>query len=151
MNYPLAIKQLQALFEDEHDMIANMANMSALIYETMPNVNWVGFYLSKGEQLVLGPFQGKVACVRINLGKGVCGTAAADKKSLLVENVHEFAGHIACDSASNSELAVPIIKDGKVWGVFDLDSPDISRFKAEDKQGIENLVEILIKNTNFEN
>lgn len=135
-------QQLQGLFEGETDMIANAANMSALIYQTMPDLNWAGVYLLKGEQLVLGPFQGKPACVRIPVGRGVCGTAVERKSSILVEDVHAFPGHIACDAASRSELVVPIFRGGETIGVIDLDSPLPSRFDADDQAGMERLAEI---------
>lgn len=134
-----------ALLHGEADPIANMANLSALIYERTANINWVGFYIFKEGQLVLGPFQGKPACVRIAIGKGVCGTAAQTKNTVVVEDVHQFAGHIACDSASNSEIVVPIIKkDGSLFGVLDIDSPIISHFGAAEKEVFEELVKIFI-------
>ena len=134
-----------ALLHGEADPIANMANLSALIYERTPNINWAGFYIFKEGQLVLGPFQGKPACVRIAIGKGVCGTAAQSKKTVVVEDVHKFAGHIACDSASNSEIVVPILKkDGSLFGVLDIDSPIKSRFGAAEKEVFEELVKIFI-------
>jgi L-methionine (R)-S-oxide reductase len=151
MNYSLLEKQLTSLIEPEQDMIANMANMSALIFQELENINWAGFYLKKGDELVLGPFQGKAACVRIPWGKGVCGTAAHTQESMLVKNVHEFPGHIACDSASNSELVVPVIYKNEVKAVFDLDSPLIGRFTDDDKQAIERLVNIFILHTHFYN
>jgi len=123
-------------------MIANAANMSALIYQTMPDLNWAGVYLLKGEQLVLGPFQGKPACVRIPVGRGVCGTAIERKSSILVEDVHAFPGHIACDAASRSELVVPIFRGSETIGVIDLDSPLPSRFDTDDQAGMERLAEI---------
>lgn len=135
-------QQTQGLFDGETDMIANAANMSALIYQMLPNLNWAGIYLLKGEQLVLGPFQGKPACVRIPVGRGVCGTAVERKSSILVEDVHAFPGHIACDAASRSELVVPIFRNGETIGVIDLDSPIPSRFDADDQTGIERLAEI---------
>ncbi len=140
--YRALAQQLQALFEGEADMIANAANMSALIYQMMPDLNWAGVYLLKGEQLVLGPFQGKPACVRIPVGRGVCGSAVERKSSILVEDVHAFPGHIACDAASRSELVVPIFRDSATIGVIDLDSPLPSRFDADDQAGIERLAEI---------
>ena len=134
-----------ALLHGEADPIANMANLSALIYERTANINWAGFYIFKEGQLVLGPFQGKPACVRIAIGKGVCGTAAQTKKTVVVEDVHQFAGHIACDSASNSEIVVPIIKnDGTLFGVLDIDSPQVARFGAAEKEVFEELVKIFI-------
>jgi len=126
-------------------MIANAANTSALMFQMMPELNWAGFYLLKSEgELVLGPFQGKPACVRIPVGKGVCGTAVERKSSVVVEDVHAFPGHIACDAASRSELVVPLIHEGRVLGVIDLDSPVPSRFDAEDQTGIEKLAAIFI-------
>jgi GAF domain-containing protein len=137
-------KQLRALLVGERDFIANAANTAALLYHTLPDVNWVGFYRLVGDELVLGPFQGRSACVRIPLGKGVCGTAAARRETVLVPNVHEFPGHIACDSASNSEIVVPLLKDGQLLGVLDLDSPMLRRFDAVDRTGLENLVRQLV-------
>jgi len=137
-------RQARGLLEDERDPIANAANLSALIWHTLPDLNWAGFYFHKGGELVLGPFQGKPACVRIALGRGVCGTAAADAKTIVVRDVHAFAGHIACDTASNSELVAPLIKDGRVLGVLDLDSPLLGRFDADDAAGIEALARIWV-------
>ena len=135
--------QYTALIDGERDAIANAANLSALIYETVPDLNWAGFYFLRSErELVLGPFQGKVACVRIAVGKGVCGSAVAEKRSILVPDVHAFPGHIACDSASRSELVVPLRQDGKIVGVLDLDSPSPSLFDAEDQAGFEALAAI---------
>jgi GAF domain-containing protein len=137
-------QQLDGLLGDETDSIANLANASALIHDALPDLNWAGFYLMRGGELVLGPFQGKPACVRIAVGKGVCGTAVAERRTQLVEDVHAFPGHIACDAASRSELVVPLIKDGVVLGVLDLDSPSPSRFDAEDAAGCEALMAILL-------
>ena len=137
--------QLRALLEGEHDLIANAANSAALLYHSLPDVNWVGFYLYKEGELVLGPFQGNPACVRIALGKGVCGTAAELQQTLVVENVNEFPGHIACDSASNSEIVVPLLNENQLLGVLDLDSPSLARFDEEDAQGLNQLVEIFIQ------
>jgi GAF domain-containing protein len=138
-------RQLESLLEGERDAIANAANTSALIFTTLPDLNWAGFYfLRDGQELVLGPFQGKPACVRIAVGRGVCGTAVARRRSMLVEDVHAFADHIACDSASQSELVVPIMKDGRVLGVIDLDSPTLARFDADDQAGIEALAAIYV-------
>jgi GAF domain-containing protein len=145
--YKSLTSQLYHLLEGERDFLANTANFSALLFNTMPDVNWVGFYFYKGGGLVLGPFQGKPACVRIAIGKGVCGTAAEKMKTVVVKNVHEFPGHIACDSASNSEIVVPLIKQGKLIGVLDIDSPQLARFDEEDKAGLENLVELLISSS----
>lgn len=131
--------QAQGLMADFRDPIANAANLSALIWQGLPDLNWAGFYFMKPQGLVLGPFQGKPACVWIPHGKGVCGTAAATKQTLIVPDVHVFEGHIACDSASNSEIVVPLVRDGVVIGVLDLDSPKFSRFTPEDARGLEAL------------
>lgn len=131
------LAQARALFEGERDFTANAANLASLIYHTLPELNWAGFYWMKGGELVLGPFQGKPACVRIAVGRGVCGTAARDRRTLVVPDVHDFPGHIACDSASNSEIVVPLIRGGEVIGVLDLDSPVMGRFTQEDAAGLE--------------
>jgi GAF domain-containing protein len=138
---------LAALLAGEHDLIANLANTSALLFTTLPQLNWAGFYLLRSpDELVLGPFQGKPACVRIALGRGVCGTAAAARRTVLVPNVHEFPGHIACDSASNSEIVLPLINNnGELLGVLDLDSPVLERFDAIDQQGLERIVATLMR------
>jgi GAF domain-containing protein len=138
---------LAALLAGEHDLIANLANTSALLFNTLPQLNWAGFYLLRSpDELVLGPFQGKPACVRIALGRGVCGTAAATRRTILVPNVHEFPGHIACDSASNSEIVLPLIAgNGELLGVLDLDSPVLERFDAIDQQGLERIVATLMR------
>ena len=138
--YELMNKQLAALTSDVKYEISNLANASALIWQSMADLNWAGFYLMHDGHLVLGPFQGKVACTTIEVGKGVCGTAVAQNKTQLVENVHEFPGHIACDSASNSEIVIPIHKNGEIYGVLDIDSPMIARFTEVDKQGLEAFV-----------
>jgi|SRR5688572_26859923 len=138
-------RDLTAVLAGERDLIANAANTSALIYGSLPDLNWAGFYLLKGDELVLGPFQGKPACVRIALGKGVCGTAATRRETVLVKDVHEFPGHIACDSASNSEIVVPLIRGDELIGVLDLDSPRLARFDAEDQRGIEALARIIVE------
>ena len=138
---------LHALIAGETDWTANLANASALLFHSLPDLNWAGFYLLKQDELVVGPFQGKPACVRIAIGKGVCGTAAARRASVIVRNVHDFPGHIACDSASNSEIVVPMIRGDALLGVLDLDSPKLGRFDEEDREGLERLVEILVKNT----
>ena len=145
--YKALARTLAALLEGERDWIANLANTSALLFAELSDVNWAGFYLLKDGELVLGPFQGKPACVRIALGKGVCGTAAQRRESIVVPNVHEFPGHIACDSASNSELVVPLIRNGKLLGVLDVDSPVLARFDADDRLGLEEIALILIKQT----
>lgn len=140
-------RRLDALLTGEHDWIANAANTTALVHETLPDLNWVGFYVVRGDELVLGPFQGKVACVRIPMGRGVCGTAAARRASVVVEDVHAFEGHIACDSASNAELVVPVVVDDRCVAVFDLDSPVHGRFDEDDRAGVEALVEIFVRHS----
>lgn len=142
-NYDLVIKQLKALIEDEKNSIANLSNASALLNQFLDRINWVGFYLMEDGELVLGPFQGLPACVRIKLGKGVCGTAASQKETVRVEDVHAFPGHIACDAASQSEIVVPILKNGNVIGVLDIDSPEKNRFDELDQQKLEEFVEML--------
>lgn len=134
---------LNALTANEPDPVANMANAAALIWEYLPDINWAGFYRMVDGELVLGPFQGKAACIRIALGKGVCGTAAATQRTQLIADVHAFPGHIACDAASASELVVPIVHEGVLFGVLDLDSPMLNRFDAEDAAGCEALVHLL--------
>lgn len=143
--YELIVQQLKGLLENEHDMIANMANMAALLYHELPDLNWAGFYLMKNDELLLGPFQGKVACMHIPLGKGVCGTSARNRCTQLVDNVHTFPTHIACDSASNSEIVIPIIKENTLLGVLDVDSPVFARFDSVDQQYLEQAVEILLQ------
>ena len=147
--YEELVRQTRGLLDGERDLIANSANLAALIWEIVPDLNWAGFYFMKGGELVLGPFQGKPACVRIAVGKGVCGTAAARRETVLVEDVHAFPGHIACDSASNSELVVPLIKGGAVRGVLDLDSPKFARFDAEDQSVFEQVVKIFVEGTDL--
>ncbi|HTE43251.1 MAG TPA: GAF domain-containing protein, partial [Steroidobacteraceae bacterium] len=137
-------RTLAALLAGERDWIANLANASALLWLELTDINWAGFYLLKDDELVLGPFQGKPACVRIALGKGVCGTAGRQQKTIVVPNVHEFPGHIACDSASNSEIVTPLIQDGRLLGVMDIDSPIIGRFDDEDLAGLERFASILL-------
>jgi GAF domain-containing protein len=137
-------RQLAAVLHGERDWVCNLAQSSALFMQLLPDLNWAGFYLLKGGELVLGPFQGKVACVRIKVGSGVCGTAAAKRATLVVPNVHEFSGHIACDSASNSEIVVPLLLRGELLGVLDLDSPKLNRFDAADAAGLEASVSILL-------
>ena len=136
-DYQLLSRELRGLIEGVNHVVANLANASALINEYLSDINWVGFYLLEDNKLVLGPFQGKVACIEIAIGKGVCGTAASEDRTLLVANVHEFKGHIACDSASNSEIVIPLHKGNKVYGVLDIDSPMLNRFTDEDKEGLE--------------
>lgn len=136
-NYTDMLQQIRAITDGEPNLIANLANISALIFEQLDDVNWAGFYLTEAaDTLVLGPFQGKVACIRIPFGKGVCGTAAASQSTQLVEDVHAFAGHIACDAASNSEVVVPILVDGKTVAVLDIDSPSVGRFSQADADGL---------------
>jgi L-methionine (R)-S-oxide reductase len=142
--------QLRSLLEDERDFIANAANFTSLLYHSLPDLNWAGFYLYKDGELVLGPFQGKPACVRIAMGKGVCGTAAQQRQTILVDNVHEFPGHIACDSASNSEIVIPLVKHEQLLGVLDLDSPSFARFDDEDAKGLNELAEIFIDSSSLE-
>src|SRR5918994_554243 len=137
--YAEVVAQTRALLEGERDAIANFANTCSLLYHSLPDLNWVGFYLLKDGELVLGPFQGKPACVRIALGKGVCGAAAAQRQTVLVPNVHEFPGHIFCDSASNSEIVVPLVRGHELLGVLDLDSPRLARFDEADRAGLETL------------
>ncbi|WP_462402881.1 GAF domain-containing protein [Pseudomonas sp. Marseille-QA0332] len=145
--YAMLAAQVQALFADERDFIANAAQFSAFLYHQVEDLNWAGFYLNRDGQLVLGPFQGQVACVRIPFGKGVCGTAAATGQTQRVEDVHAFPGHIACDSASNSELVIPLVKEGRLIGVVDLDSPRLGRFTVQDQQGLEQLARIFLELT----
>lgn len=148
--YTSLAEQLRSLLEGERDFIANAANFSALLYHSLPDLNWAGFYLQQDGELVLGPFQGKPACVRIALGKGVCGTAAEQRQTIMVENVHDFPGHIACDSASNSEIVVPLLKQEQLLGVLDLDSPAFARFDNDDARGLNELVEIFIDSISLE-
>ena len=137
--------QLTSLLAGERDLVANTANFSALIFHSLPDLNWAGFYFVKDNELVLGPFQGRPACVRIAMGKGVCGTAAARRVTTIVPNVHEFPGHIACDSASNSEIVVPLTKADRLIGVLDLDSPVPARFDEADAEGLERLITLLVE------
>ncbi|MGO3985293.1 GAF domain-containing protein [Pseudomonas sp. SAS7] len=145
--YNLLAAQVQALFADERDFIANAAQFSAFLYNQVDDLNWAGFYLNRNEELVLGPFQGQVACVRIPFSKGVCGAAAATRQTQRVEDVHAFPGHIACDSASNSELVIPLVKEGRLIGVLDLDSPKVGRFSEADQEGLERLAAIFLELT----
>jgi GAF domain-containing protein len=141
-------RALVGLLAGEHDLVANAANFAALVYHTLPDLNWAGWYFLRGDELVLGPFQGKPACVRIAMGRGVCGAAAQQRVPLLVPDVHAFPGHIACDSASRAELVVPAVRsDGTLLGVFDLDSPHPARFNLQDQQGIEAAVRVLVAAT----
>ena len=143
VNYEQLTRRLESLTKDIPYEIANLANASALLWQALPDINWAGFYKMVDGILVLYPFQGKTACVRIEVGKGVCGTAVAENATQLVADVHQFPGHIACDSASNSEIVIPIRVDGKVWGVLDIDSPYFNRFTEEDQAGLEGFVRIL--------
>lgn len=144
-NYEEINRMLASIISDVPYTMTNLANASALLYEKLKDINWAGFYTIKDNKLVLGPFQGKVACTIIPLGKGVCGTAAAEDRTLVVPDVHKFSGHIACDSASNSEIVVPMHRNGQVFGVLDIDSPLFDRFDADDKAGLEAFVRILEK------
>ena len=145
-DYKLLKSQLEALTEDVTYLISNLSNAAALIYNELENLNWAGFYIMREGKLMLGPFQGKTACTVIEVGKGVCGTAVIENRTLRVPDVHEFPGHIACDSASNSEIVIPIHKgDGSIFGVLDIDSPVLDRFSETDQKGLEGLVEIIEK------
>ncbi len=148
-DYKLLAAQIKSLAEDEPNYIPVMSNASALLYENMEDLNWAGFYIMNKGSLMLGPFQGKVACIRIELGKGVCGTAAQSNETQLVKDVHQFPGHIACDSASNSEIVVPIHSEGKVVAVLDIDSPSLGRFDEADKEGLEQFVKALEETVDF--
>lgn len=143
-DYHTILGQISALTFNEKDLIANMANISAVLFNSLEEVNWAGFYLLKDDQLVLGPFQGQPACIRIPMGKGVCGSAAEVRKTLVIEDVHQFEGHIACDSASNSEIVIPIIKNDQLIGVLDIDSPSFSRFSNHDAVNLNQVVDILV-------
>ncbi|MCZ8536298.1 GAF domain-containing protein [Paenisporosarcina quisquiliarum] len=143
--YNMLGKQLDALLSGESNVMANLSNASALLNQFFDRINWVGFYMMDGGELVLGPFQGLPACVRIPVGRGVCGTTVAKKETMVVPDVHAFPGHIACDAASQSEIVVPMIKNGEVIGVLDIDSPEKDRFHEEDRQGLEQFVSILMK------
>ncbi|WP_160036519.1 GAF domain-containing protein [Paenibacillus sp. An7] len=141
--YHTVLSQLKGLIYDEPNAIANMANASALLNVFLTDINWVGFYIYDGKELVLGPFQGLPACIRIGIGRGVCGTSAEQRRTIRVENVNEFPGHIACDEATKSEIVVPILKNGELFGVLDIDSPHLSRFDQADQEFLEQFVEIL--------
>jgi L-methionine (R)-S-oxide reductase len=152
-DYPMLARQLASLLEGERDPVANAAQFAAFVHDSVADLNWAGFYFLRparqgaAEELLLGPFQGKVACYRIALGRGVCGTAAAERRTIVVPDVHAFAGHIACDSASNSEIVIPLIQDGRLHGVFDIDSPSLGRFDDTDRQGLETLVAVFLAGT----
>ena len=143
MDYKLLVLQLKSLTDGVKNEITNLANAAALLYNSLDDINWAGFYILKGSELLLGPFQGKPACVKIPLGRGVCGTAAAEKRTQRVDNVHEFKGHIACDSASNSEIVIPVYKSGELFGVLDIDSPEFCRFSKADEEGLNEFVKVL--------
>ena len=148
--YEEMTRSLGALLDGESDALANLSNASGLLAQTLDRINWCGFYLLRGEELVLGPFQGKPACVRIALGQGVCGTAAARRETLVVPDVSRFPGHIACDPASRSEIVVPIVESGKLRGVLDVDSPEAARFDDEDRAGLERFVAVLLPRVAWE-
>lgn len=141
--------QLEALFADERDGLANCANLAALLYEALPDLNWAGFYFLRGDTLVLGPFQGKVACVRIELTRGVCGAAARERRTIVVPDVHAFPGHIACDAASRSEIVLPLLQDDQLLGVLDLDSPREGRFDQDDADGLSKAVQLLLSHSDL--
>ncbi len=145
--YNSLVDQLSALLTGERDFIANAANTASLVYHSLPDLNWAGFYFLHDDVLIVGPFQGKPACTRIALGKGVCGTAARQRRTVVVEDVHQFPGHIACDGASKSEIVVPLVQDDRLIGVLDLDSPAPGRFDADDQAGLEALVEVFLRHT----
>ena len=154
-DYALLRRQVESILDGERDLVANAAQFSAFIYDTIAELNWAGFYLAKpskkgeGQDLLVGPFQGKLACARIPFGRGVCGAAAQQRKTQLVPDVHAFPGHIACDSAANAEIVIPLLKDGLLLGVFDIDSPLLNRFSEEDQAGLESLVDAFINATDF--
>ena len=154
-DYKLLERQVESVLEGERSLIANAAQFSALVYDTLADLNWAGFYFTvparkgEGQDLLVGPFQGKPACARIPFGRGVCGTTAIERKTMVVPDVHAFPGHIACDSASNSEIVIPLIKDGEVLGVFDIDSPVLDRFSDEDRAGLERMVAAFLDGTDL--
>ena len=143
VNYDLLCAQMECLADGVPYEMANLANASALLWQTLEGINWAGFYILEEGKLVLGPFQGKPACILIPMGRGVCGTCAAEEKTQLVPDVHQFPGHIACDSASNSEIVVPLMKNGQIWGVLDIDSPHLNRFTEEDRAGLEAVAKVI--------
>ena len=149
INYGLLCKQAEMLLEDERDYVPALSNVSALIYGALDRLNWAGFYLMDRGSLLLGPFQGKVACIRIEVGKGVCGTAVKEDRTIRVPDVHQFPGHIACDSASESEIVIPIHSGGRIVGVLDIDSPFKERFSEEDEEGLKGLVDVIEKYCDF--
>jgi GAF domain-containing protein len=147
--YELLGAQAQSLLQGERDWLANLSQLTALVYGSVPDLNWAGFYIAKGDELVLGPFQGKVACVRIPFARGVCGACARTREIQIVQDVHSFAGHIACDSASRSELVLPLIVDGELRAVFDLDSPSLARFDPADAKGMASVLSTLVRGTDW--
>lgn len=159
-DYPLLTRQIASILEGESDLVANAAQFSAFVYDVLADVNWAGFYLvraakkvgaaGQSQELLVGPFQGKIACARIVFGRGVCGTSAAQRRTILVPDVHAFPGHIACDSASKAEIVIPVIKNGELFGVFDIDSPIMNRFSEQDQQGLEALVAAFVDATDFD-
>jgi GAF domain-containing protein len=151
VDYSLLGAQLDALLKDESDALANAAIFVALVFDALPDINWLGIYVLRDNELVLGPFQGKPACVRIPMGRGVCGAAAEQMMTLRVPDVHEFDGHIVCDLASRSEIVVPLISDGRLLGVFDIDSPQVARFSDHDQEGVESLCELFIRSLKHKN
>jgi L-methionine (R)-S-oxide reductase len=152
-DYDLLVRQVASVLEGETSLVANASQFSALVYDTLAELNWAGFYLTvpgkngREQDLLVGPFQGKPACARIPFGRGVCGTSAAERRTIVVEDVHAFPGHIACDSASNSEIVIPLVKNGKVIGVFDIDSPTLNRFTEEDRAGLEAMLKVFLDAT----
>lgn len=155
-DYPMLARQVASILEGERDLVANAAQFSAFVYDVIADLNWAGFYFVRparkdpaAEELLVGPFQGKVACARIAFGRGVCGAAAARRETIVVPDVHAFAGHITCDSASNAEIVIPLLKDGVLLGVFDIDSPTLARFDDTDRQGLEELVALFVAATDF--
>lgn len=148
-DYPVLAQQLTALLAGERDAVTNAAQFSAFIFQSLSDINWAGFYLLRDERLVLGPFQGKVACVHIPLGRGVCGRSAASQLPLIVDDVHAFADHIVCDSASNSEIVLPVMVNGALYGVFDIDSPVLARFQQSDQDGLMHLLDCFIAATDL--
>lgn len=154
-DYAMLKRQIASILEGERDLVANASQFCAFIYDTLAELNWAGFYLTRpakngdGEELLVGPFQGKVACARIPFGRGVCGAAAFEQRTIVVPDVHAFPGHIACDSASNAEIVIPLIKDQRVLGVFDIDSPTLNRFSEDDRAGLEALIAVFLAATDF--
>ncbi len=154
-DFPLLARQVSGLLEGERDLVANAAQFAAFVYEAIPDLNWAGFYFARpdkagpGQELLVGPFQGRVACARIPFGRGVCGSAAQERRTIVVADVHAFAGHIACDSASNAEIVIPLLKDGALFGVFDIDSPTLDRFSDAERIGLEAMVAAFLDATDM--